>query len=335
MGKFLSVCMANEIVDIAWVVTEGAAGMENQALGLAERLALPVAVKRVKLRPFWRRFAPRLPVSPFGVATADSSPLAPPWPRLVIGCGRQSIPFVLAIKRASGGRAIVVQTQRPRIAPAKFDLIIPPEHDGLIGSNVFPILGSPNRITPATLAEARTTFANLFESLRPPRLTVLIGGASGAYRFGANEIDSLTAALKALAHDFGLIVLTSRRTGAENAARIAAALDGSGAYLWHGEGENPYQGALAWADAFLVTADSVNMACEAAATGKPIHIFPLEGGSKKFRMFHASLEQRGIARPFAGKIAQWSYTPLDETGRAATRIQQLLDVSATAPDMKA
>jgi mitochondrial fission protein ELM1 len=326
--------MTNEIADIVWVVTEGAAGMENQALGLAERLALPVAVKRVKLRPFWRRFAPRLPVSPFRVATPDSASLTAPWPRLVIGCGRQSIPFVLAIKRASGGRTIAVQTQRPRVDPAKFDLVIPPEHDGLTGPNVFPILGSPNRITPATLSEARAKFAPLFEPLRAPRLTVLIGGPSSTYRSGTNEIDSLTAALRALAHDFGLIVLTSRRTGEENAARIAAALEGSGAYLWRGGGENPYQGALGWADAFLVTADSVNMACEAAATGKPVHIFPLPGGSRKFRMFHEALAQRGIARPFTGKIEQWTYTPLDETGRAATRIQQLLDVSATAHDMK-
>lgn len=327
--------MGIETANTAWVLTEGTPGMENQALGLAERLALPIEIKRVRLAAFWRWFAPRLPVSPLGRATADSTPLGPPWPRLVIGCGRQSIPFVLAIKRATGGRTIAVQTQNPRVDPSRFDLVIPPEHDGLTGPNVFPILGSPNRIAPARLSQARAIFAPAFEALRSPRLTVLIGGQSSAYQFAAAEIDSLTTALRTLSHDFGLIVLTSRRTGAENAARIAACLNGSGAYVWGGGGENPYLGALAWADAFLVTSDSVNMACEAAATGKPVHIFPLPGGSKKFRMFHDSLAQRGITRPFSGKIAQWSYAPLDETGRAAMRIQELLDVSATAPDMKA
>ena len=327
--------MENELADICWAVTEGAAGMENQALGLAERLALPVAVKRVSLATPWRWFAPRLPVSPFGHESAGSSPLAPPWPRLVIGCGRQSIPFVLAIKRASGGGTLVVQTQHPRIDPAKFDLVIPPEHDGLSGANVFPILGSPNRITPKSLSEARGKFAALFERSRAPRLTVLIGGRSSAYRFGAGDVDSLVNTLRELAQDFGLIVLPSRRTGEDNAARIAAALDGSGAYIWRGTGENPYQGALAWADSFLVTADSVNMACEAAATGKPLHIFPLTGGSAKFRKFQDSLAQKGIARPFTGKIEQWRYTPLDETGRAAKRVQELLDLRARASDMKA
>jgi len=326
--------MANEIADICWVVSEGTTGMENQVLGLAERLALPIAVKRVKFARPWRWLAPRLPISPFASATADSSPLAPPWPRLVIGCGRQSIPFVLAIKRASGGRTVLVQTQHPRANLAKFDLIVPPEHDGLTGPNVFPILGSPNRITPANLSAARTKFAPLFESFRAPRLTVLIGGRSSAYRFSARDVDSLASALRRLAPDFGLIVLPSRRTGEENTARIAAALDATGAYVWRNAGENPYQGALAWADSFLVTADSVNMACEAAATGKPLHIFPLQGGSPKFRMFHDSLARKGIARPFTGEIGQWRYEPLDETGRAAKRVEALLDLRARASDMK-
>src|ERR1700744_2051914 len=143
--------MGKSHANSVWVVTEGAAGMENQALGLTERLGLPFEIKRVKLKTPWRGLAPRLPASPFGHATPDSTPLTPPWPDLVIGCGRQSIPFVRAIKQASGGRTVLVQTQNPRIDPRAFDLVIPPEHDGLSGPNVFPIIGSPNRITQAKL----------------------------------------------------------------------------------------------------------------------------------------------------------------------------------------
>jgi len=324
---------ANRVENACWVVTEGAAGMENQALGLAERLSLPIVVKRVRLRPPWRWLAPRAPVSPFGRMEKDSSPMTPPWPRIVIGCGRQSIPFVRAIKRASGGRTLTVQCQHPRIASANFDLVIPPEHDALTGTNVFPILGSANRITPERLAEARAHFAPRFEPLRGPRLGVLIGGASRAYSFGAAEAERLAGALMELARTHGLMVTTSRRTDERNSARIAQALAGTDADLFRGEGENPYLGILAWADAFLVTADSVNLACEAAATGEPVHIFPLPGGSAKFHRFHRGLERRGIARPFAGHIEQWNYPPLDETGRAAARIQALLDEQARASDI--
>lgn len=327
--------MANETTNAVWVVTEGAAGMENQALGLAERLGLPVAIKRVQLARPWSWLAPRMLVTPFGHTTPDSTPLAPPWPRIVVGCGRQSIPIVRAIREASGGRTLLVQTQNPRIAASNFDLVIPPEHDGLTGPHVFAIIGSPNRITPAKLSGARAAFAKQFMPLKAPRMVVPIGGPNKVYQFGDTEISELVNALKRLAHNHGLIVLPSRRTGAANVARLSTALQSTGAFLWNGEGENPYLGALAWADAFLVTADSVNMACEAAGTGKPVHIFPLPGGSEKFRKFHDSLAARGIARPFTGEIAQWTYEPLDETGRAAKRVRELLDVSATATDMSA
>ena len=35
-----------------------------------------------------------------------------------------------------------------------------------------------------------------------------------------------------------------------------------------------------------------------------------------------------------GEIAQWSYAPLDETGRAVERIRALLDLRAAASDMQ-
>ncbi len=317
-----------------WVVTEGVIGMENQALGLAERLGLPVIVKRVSQRAPWRWVAPFSIGNPFQHATPGSGSLAPPWPRVLIGCGRQSIPFSIAIRKASGGYTFTVQTQKPRVDPASFDLVIPPQHDGLAGANVFPILGSPNRINATGLSEARGSFTPLFAPLKSPRLAVLIGGASNAYRFGQEEASALAETLRALSETHGLIVMTSRRTGEANISILASALAGTGAVFWDGQGENPYLGALAWADAFLVTADSINMACDAAATGKPVHVFALPGGSAKFRSFHAALAEKGIARAFRGGIEDWSYPPLDETGRAARHILDRLDVSKNAPDIR-
>ncbi|HEY5337124.1 MAG TPA: mitochondrial fission ELM1 family protein [Rhizomicrobium sp.] len=315
-------------------MSNGTPGMENQALGLSDRLDLPVVVKRVWLRWPWSQIAPFSPGPPFGRQTADSDALAPPWPRLVIGVGRQSIPFMRAIKDASP-QTITVQCQDPRTDLSKFDLVIPPQHDRLSGPNVFPILGSPNRITADKLAQARTHFAPLFGPLRAPRLAVLIGGKNRVYDFGRQTVDALAHVLCDLAKTHGLMVTPSRRTGTENIARIESALADTDAYLWREGGENAYWGMLAWADTFLITADSVNLACESAATGKPVHIFPLPGRSTKFDDFHRALAERGISRLFTGQIEQWPYPPLDETGRAAKRVRELLDVSAMAPDMKA
>ncbi len=324
--------MSQIVASSCWVISNGTPGMENQALGLAERIGLPIAVKRLRLNWPWSQIAPFSPGSPFGRQTPDSDSLIPPWPKLAIGVGRQSIPFMRAIKDASPN-TITVQCQDPRTDLSKFDLVVPPEHDGLTGANVFPILGSPHRITREKLAEAKAQFASRFEKLRAPRLAVLVGGKNRAYNFGIETVQRLTRTLIDLSKSFGLMVTTSRRTGPENTQRIESALAGTGADLWQGDGENPYLGVLAWADAFLITADSVNMACEAAATGKPVRIFTLPGRSKKFDSFHRALAARGISRMFEGQIGQWTYVPLDETGRAAKRVRELLDVSATAPDM--
>jgi hypothetical protein len=326
---------STNLTNECWIVTEGAAGMENQCLGLAERLSLPHRVFRLKVAAPWRWIAPRSFGSPFNHLQAQSDRLAPPWPKLLIGCGRQSIPFSLAIRRASAGRTITVQCQNPRINPANFDLVIPPEHDGLAGAHVFPIIGSPNRITPAKLTEARAEFASVFSKLAAPRVAVLIGGSSRSHgSLGKTQARALAQGLRAVAQSASLMITTSRRTDADVAAMMRSELTGANVYFWDGETPNPYFGLLAWADAIVTTSDSVNMICEAAATGKPVHIFRLVARSARARKFQESILQRGIARPFAGRIEQWSTAPLDETGRAAMQIQSLLDARASATDMK-
>jgi uncharacterized protein len=324
-----------DLRDETWVLTEGAAGMENQCLGLAERLPFAVRVFRVRLTLPWRWLAPRTLGSPFGHVTYDGDVLAAPWPRLLIACGRQSIPLSRAIRKASGTRTFTVQCQSPRLSSRHFDLVIPAQHDEISGPNVFPIIGSPNQVTPARLAEARDQFASLFEHLRAPRVAVLIGGASRTHgSLNAAAAHRLGAMLAGIARDHGLMISTSRRTSAEASAVVRQALAGTDAFIWDGGRDNPYLGMMAWADAFVVTADSVNMICEAAGTGKPVHVFSLAGGRRKARLFQQSLARRGIIRPFEGRIAQWTYPPLDETGRAVEHIRTLLDLVPSPPDIR-
>ncbi len=144
-------------------------------------MGLPIQVKRLKVVAPWRWLAPRSWGSAFDHLEKDSDPLDPPWPLLLIGCGRQSIPFSLAVKRASGGTTITVQCQNPRIGAENFDLVIPPEHDQISGPHIFPIIGSPNRVTPEKLAQAKNEFAARFGAMRSPRVAVLVGGTSKNY----------------------------------------------------------------------------------------------------------------------------------------------------------
>jgi mitochondrial fission protein ELM1 len=83
----------------------------------------------------------------------------------------------------------------------------------------------------------------------------------------------------------------------------------------------------------LVTDDSVNMASEAASTGKPVHVFPLARVSPKIHRFHATLEAQGAMRRFEGVIGDWNYPPLAEADRVAAEVDKrlLMGMDFTAP----
>src|SRR5665647_1873964 len=88
-------------------------------------------------------------------------------------------------------------------------------------------------------------------------------------------------------------------------------------------GYNPYPEFLAFADMFLVPADSINMTGEPCATGRPVYVFHPDGGSPKFSRFHAALVRPGATRPFPETLARmdrWSYEPLTSAALIADQI---------------
>jgi len=173
------------------------------------------------------------------------------------------------------------------------------------------------------LDAGRARFAPLFSALPRPLVGVLIGGSNRVYRLTPAVAASLGRQLAALAaQGFGIAITPSRRTSGAALKALTESLRGVPHYTWSGTGENPYLGLLAHADALVVTGDSVNMVSEAAATGKPVHLVALEGGSPKFRRFHELFQRAGIARLFTGKIERWSYQPPDDTERAAAEIRR-------------
>jgi mitochondrial fission protein ELM1 len=294
-------------------------------IGLAEAIGLPFEAKVIRPRWPWTMMPVTMWPAPFQALGRASSSLAPPWPDLVIGCGWRSIPFMLAIKRLNGGKTLTVQTQDPRIRTELFDIVVAPEHDRTRGGNVFSILGSPNRVTQDKLAAGAEEWRKTMAALPQPRVAVLIGGTSKAYRLTPQRMREIAEELKGLlAAGAGLMITTSRRTGTEQIRVLSEAMRGTGAYLYTGDGPNPYFGLLGLADSILVTADSTNMITEAASTGKPVHIVPLLRGSLKFSRFHEALVDRGIARPFTGRLEKWTYPPLAETARAAAFIRARL-----------
>lgn len=309
-----------------WVVTDGRAGIENQALGLAEAIArrtpAEISVKRVQLRSPWAWAPAGFIPAPRQAMTAGSDPLEGPWPDIWIGCGRQSLPFSMGVRLWSQARTMVVQLQDPRINPREFDLVIPPDHDGLEAPNAFPIIGSCHRVTPERIAKEARDYPQDLSTAPPPAIAVLIGGKSKRQDITSETARKISRELSAL--EGSLMVTLSRRT-TPAARQVFARELRPFARLWYdGEGPNPYFAMLGAADVILVTADSANMAVEAAATGKPLLIVPIDGDSGKIGLLHQALYDRGCARPFQGRLENWRPEPLRETDRAAAAVLQLM-----------
>ena len=306
-----------------WAVHDGKIGMANQTLGLAEAVAPAlggtVVEKSLVLRAPWRWLPPHAWLAPLAALDPRGDRLAPPWPDVLISCGRLVAAPARAAKHASGGRIFWVQVQDPGYASGDADLIVMPRHDGDGGANAFVTLGAVHRVTPARLADGARRFGPSLARLKRPLVAVLLGGDNRVYRLTAARLSTLIEQLVALTKQgYGIAVTTSRRSGPGLASQLRQALPN--AFIWSGDGDNPYFGLLALADAVVVTADSVNMVSEAATTGKPVHIVELDGGSAKFTRFHTAMRAANATRPFTGTIERWSYPPLDDTARAAVEV---------------
>jgi len=251
-----------------------------------------------------------------------SDAIEPPWPDLFIGCGRASVPFAMGVKAWSEGRTFVVQLQDPRVNPREFDVVIPPIHDKLEGANVLPIVGACHRVTAEKLEDAVHDYPMALEDLPSPRFAVLIGGKSKRQDISAKRAREIADALALVQRETGgaIMVTLSRRTSEAAKLQLRTWLAPHCAIFYEGEGLNPYFAMLGAADHIFVTADSVNMATEAASTAKPVHILDVDGSPGKLARFHASLMRRGCARPFRGRLETWSYPPLLETDRAAAAV---------------
>lgn len=315
-----------------WVVSDGRAGIENQALGLAEAVrrltAADIAIQHVRWRPAFDRWPSALK-TPAMLAPGSFDPRAvTEWPDLWIATGRATLPLSAKARGWSGGKTFVVQTQDPRWKYAAYDLIVAPAHDGLSGDNVFEIVGSPHRITPQRLAEAAPAFADRIAPLPHPRVAVMIGGKSRAFDLTPGHAADLADRIKAaVAASGGSLLLTySRRTPGDAQAAMTERLSALPGWIWDGSGDNPLFAMLDAADHVLVTEDSANMATEAASTGKPVHVLPMVAlkPAGKFARLHADLEAHGAARPFDGSLESWTYAPLNETERAARAVLEAM-----------
>ncbi|MHB8529488.1 MAG: mitochondrial fission ELM1 family protein [Caulobacteraceae bacterium] len=310
----------------AWAVTTGEAGMRAQARGLAAAACETVIEKTIRLARPWRWLPPALVVNPLGRQEKGPDRLAPPWPDLLVTCGRRSVPISLAVRRASGGRTITVHVQDPLRSAADFDLVVALAHDPIPpASNVIKTLTAMHDLTPAGLAAAADAWRPRFAPLGRPLVGVAVGGPTRRSPFTGREARRLAHALGDLRKaGFALAITPSRRTPRSVREVLETAFAGDErVFVWNLEGDNPYRAILGAADRLVVTGDSVSMVSEAIATGLPVDVFDV--GQGRHGRFLDVLIERGLAArlgefPPGGRAAGRP----DATAEAAEAVRRLL-----------
>ncbi len=298
----------------AWAVTTGEAGMRTQARGLAATVADVVVEKAVGGRLAW----------PW-TGRPPEPPLTQPWPDIMITCGRRAAPHAIAVKRASGGKTLIVHVQDPRARRGAFDLIVAMDHDRIVaGGNVIKVPTALHDLTAENLAAAGRDWRDRFAALPRPLTGVMIGGDVKGRAFTIEDGLRLIAGLKRRRGSGGLAITPSRRTPQPVKDMLTDAYAGDrGVFLGDLGGDNPYRAIIALADRLVVTGDSVSMVSEAVATPLPVEVFDLR--ITRYRDFIQNLvDLRRIGRFDGVPTAPLAATPINATEIAARAVRALL-----------
>ncbi|WP_297443064.1 mitochondrial fission ELM1 family protein [Acidocella sp.] len=309
---------SQRMVDVRIFCTD-LAGLRSQALGLAEAAGLAHELSTLRFRKPWASIPTNFWLLPKLAVGAEA--FRAPLPPVVMGVGGAGARVAAALR---GINTAAVAVQHPRMRLSRFDAILAARHDGISGANVIITRTALHRVTAARLAAERAIWAPRFAHLRRPLVAVLLGGSNGRYRFEAPEAAALAANLARIAPGCGLVITPSRRTGPEVVAHLRAVLEPLGAWIWNFEGENPYFGMLACADAIIATADSVSMVSEAVATHAPVYLVRLPGKSTRIGAFMDELARDGRVRNFEGQLDLWPVQPLDDTAEAGAELRRRL-----------
>jgi mitochondrial fission protein ELM1 len=300
------------------ILSEPYAGLQAQALGLAEAAGLSPGMVELHPRKPWSWLpAARWP-SPLRAVGLQAAPA-----ELLFTAGGTA-GAVGAVLRRQGAR--VVQVQNPRMALHKFDLVVANRHDGISGPNVIITRTALHRVTFPRLREAAALWRPRLAHLPRPLVAVLVGGSNGRFRLEKTEGAMLAADIaKMMVDDYpGVAITPSRRTSPEVRAILARTLEPLGAWMWDMEGENPYFGLLALADVIVATVDSISMVSEAVATRAPVLLATLPGHSARIRIFLDGLSQEGRVKNFHGRLERWPVQPIDDTPMAGAEVARRL-----------
>jgi len=318
---------------LCWGIAE-TPGMMSQVRALALALGATLDVKTLPIGKPWDMLPNIAYATPLGgriFKNFIARDINPPYPDLVISCGRRASMAALGLKHViQNDKTKFIHIHHPCVPVKCFDLVVTVDHDKLDGANVIKTRFALHSVTPAALAEARQRSQPRFAAYPTPHVAVLLGGTTNHYEFTIEAMAQIVMALGRMvnATPGSLLITPSRRTGDANIAMLKSVFAANPrVYIYDEVEENPYMGMLALASTIVVTNDSINMMSEAAATGKPIYILPLpKHSSTKQARFADGLIRDGIARLWSGKLENWHYDVSNEMETLAAEVRRRLNL---------
>jgi mitochondrial fission protein ELM1 len=259
-----------------WVLLGSRRGDNNQLLALAEGLKVPFETRTLNYR---RSARPLMKLAPRSIAHLTSESrrwLQAPWPDLLIGIGRRSVPVSRWICEQSGGRSRMVRLGHPRAPSKSFDLVITtPQYPVGDADNVIRLPLAMNRFASAPKPTADENA--LLAGLPRPHFLLSLGGTAPMWQLDLDELRLALGKLlgRARSEQGSLIIVPSPRTPPDALALVREIIGDAPEAALTGP-DLRYAVALADADAHFVTADSVSMISEAIATGCPVGLIPVK-----------------------------------------------------------
>ena len=306
----------------AILLTEGMHGMISQVEGLAKALDLDFTHHKVELDNFWKLLPPKLtPISQKVFKKINNDDFD-----VIISCGRKSVIPSIYLKKNSPKKVVNIHIQDPKVSLNNFDYIIAPQHDGLMGNNVYQTNGAIHYLTNDEI-DSHSDYLKSRLDLNKDYFLLILGGPTKHYDYSEKNISNVLNIFNNLVIKNNLqgIVIPSMRTP-KNIIELSKFKLQQNSLVIDTIDKKAYLSALSLAKYICVTCDSTSMISEAALTGKPIYIadIPTNKNDQRIRKFRELFGKLNIIKKLDNSLESWDYERLDETSRVANEIKKQL-----------
>jgi mitochondrial fission protein ELM1 len=306
----------------AILLTEGMHGMISQVEGLAKALDLDFTHHKVELDNFWKLLPPKLtPISQkvFKKLNTDDFDV-------IISCGRKSVIPSIYLKKNSPKKVVNIHIQDPKVSLNNFDYIIAPQHDGLMGNNVYQTNGAIHYLTQDEI-DSHSDYLKSRLDLNKDYFLLILGGPTKHYDYSEKNISNVLNIFNnfVIKNNLQGIVIPSMRTP-KNIIELSKIKLQQNSLVIDTIDKKAYLSALSLAKYICVTCDSTSMISEAALTGKPIYVadIPTNKNDQRIRKFRELFGKLNIIKKLDNSLESWDYERLDETSRVANEIKKQL-----------